>query len=145
MFYLQIYYIIYIWKYIIYIIFIIYLGFLCGSASKESTCNVEDLDSIPELGRFPGEGKGYPLQYSSLEYSMDCMVHGSQRAGHDWATFTRYYIFILFIIVKFIYFYFWLCHTRDYSCCSEQELLSSCVAQASLSRGGFSCCGAQAV
>ena len=35
-----------------------------------------DIDSIPELGRSPGEGKGYPLQYSDLENSMDCIVHG---------------------------------------------------------------------
>ena len=41
-------------------------------AGKESTCNVGDLGSIPGLGRSPGEGKGYPLQYSSLENSMDC-------------------------------------------------------------------------
>ena len=51
-------------------------AFLCGSAGKESTCNVEDLGSIPGLGRFPGEGKGYRLQYSGLENSMDCIVHG---------------------------------------------------------------------
>ena len=47
-----------------------------GSAGKESACNVEDLGSIPGLGRFPGEGKGYPLQYSGLENSMDYTVHG---------------------------------------------------------------------
>ena len=35
-----------------------------------------DLDSIPGLGRSPGEGKGYPLQCSGLENSMDCIVHG---------------------------------------------------------------------
>ena len=35
-----------------------------------------DLDLIPGLGRTPGEGKGYPLQYSGLEISMDCIVHG---------------------------------------------------------------------
>ena len=52
------------------------LGFSCGSAGKESACNVGDLDSIPGLGRSPGEGKGYPLQYSGLENSMDCIVHG---------------------------------------------------------------------
>ena len=46
-----------------------------GSAGKESACNVGDLGSIPGLGRFPGEGKGYPLQYSGLENSMDCIVH----------------------------------------------------------------------
>ena len=52
------------------------LGFPCGSAGKESTCNVGDLDLIPELGRSPEEGKGYPLQYSDQENSMDCIVHG---------------------------------------------------------------------
>ena len=49
----------------------VFLGFPCGSAGKESTCNEGDLDLIPGLGRFPGEGKGYPLQYSDLENSMD--------------------------------------------------------------------------
>jgi len=51
-------------------------GFPCGSASKESACNAGDLGLIPGLGRFPGEGKGYPLQYCGLENSMDCIVHG---------------------------------------------------------------------
>ena len=51
-------------------------GFPCGSAGKESACNVGDLGSIPGLGRSPGEGIGYPLQYSGLENSMDCTVHG---------------------------------------------------------------------
>ena len=52
------------------------MGFLCGSADKESACNAGDLGSIPGLGRSPGEEKGYPLQYSGLENSMDCIVHG---------------------------------------------------------------------
>ena len=47
-----------------------------GSAGKESACNVGDLGLIPGLGRSSGEGKGYPLQYSGLENSMDCIVHG---------------------------------------------------------------------
>ena len=38
--------------------------------------NVGDLGSIPGLGRSPGEGNGYPLQYSGLENSLDCIVHG---------------------------------------------------------------------
>ena len=46
-------------------------AFPCGSAGKESACNEGDLGSIPGLGRSPGEGKGYPLQYSGLENSMD--------------------------------------------------------------------------
>ena len=53
-----------------------HLGFPCGSAGKESACTVGDLlCSIPGLGRSPGEGKGYPLQYSGLENSMDGTVH----------------------------------------------------------------------
>ena len=52
------------------------MGFPCGSAGKESACNAGDLGSMPGLGRSPGEGKGYPLQYSGLENSMDCIVHG---------------------------------------------------------------------
>ena len=52
------------------------LGFPCGSTGKESACNAGDLGLIPGLRRSPGEGKGYPLQYSGLENSMDCIVHG---------------------------------------------------------------------
>ena len=48
----------------------------CGLAGKESVCNAGDLGLIPELGRSPGEGKGYPLQSSGLENSTDCIVHG---------------------------------------------------------------------
>ena len=51
-------------------------GFPGGSASKESTCSAGDLGSIHELGSSPGEGNGYPLQYSDLENSKDCRVHG---------------------------------------------------------------------
>ena len=54
----------------------VFLGFPCASAGKESACNVGDLRSIPGLGRSPGEGNGYPLQYSGLENSMDCVVSG---------------------------------------------------------------------
>ena len=49
------------------------LGLPCGSAGKEATCSAGDLGSIPGLGRSPGEGKGYPLQYTSLENSMKCI------------------------------------------------------------------------
>ena len=48
----------------------------CDSDSKESACNAEDLGSIPGLGKSPGGRKGYPLQYSGLENSMDFIVHG---------------------------------------------------------------------
>ena len=52
------------------------MGFPGVSAGKESACSVEDLALIPGLGRSPGEGNSYPLQYSDLENSMDCIVHG---------------------------------------------------------------------
>ena len=55
---------------------ILHLGFPGGSVGKESTCNAGDLGLIPGLGKFPGEGKGYPLQYSGLESSVDYIVHG---------------------------------------------------------------------
>ena len=54
----------------------VFLGFPCGSAGKETTCNARDLGLIPGLGRSPEEGKGYLLQYPGLENSMDCTVHG---------------------------------------------------------------------
>ena len=50
--------------------------FPCGSAGKESACSVGDLGSIPGLGRSDGEGKGYPLQDSCPDNSMDCSPWG---------------------------------------------------------------------
>ena len=46
-------------------------GFLGGSDGKESAYNTGDTGSISGFGRCPGEGNGYPLQYSCLENSMD--------------------------------------------------------------------------
>ena len=47
-----------------------------GSDGKESACSARDPGSVPGLGRTPGEGNGYPLQYYHLENSMDCIIHG---------------------------------------------------------------------
>ena len=56
-------------------------GFPGGSDGKEFSCSAGDLGSIPQLGRSPGEGNGYPLQHSCLENSMD---RGAWRATvHD--------------------------------------------------------------
>ena len=52
------------------------VGFPDSSVGKESACNAGHPGSIPGLGRSPGEGIGYPLQYSGLENSMNCIVHG---------------------------------------------------------------------
>ena len=54
----------------------VFLGFPCSSAGKESACNAGDLGLIPGLERSPREGNSYPLQYSGLENSVDCIVHG---------------------------------------------------------------------
>ena len=59
----------------------VFLGCPCGSAGKESPCNVGDLGLIPGLGRSPGEEKGYLLQYSGLENPMDCIVYEVAESG----------------------------------------------------------------
>ena len=51
----------------------VFLGCPCGSAGKESACSAGVLGSIPVLGRCPGEGKGYTVQYSGLENAMGCV------------------------------------------------------------------------
>ena len=48
---------------------------MTNSVAKESTCNAGDPGSIPGSGRSSGERNGYPLQYSGLENSLDCIVH----------------------------------------------------------------------
>ena len=59
----------------------VFLGFSCGSAGKEYACNAGDLGLIPGLGRSSGKGKGFPLQCSDLENSIDCIVHGVAKSG----------------------------------------------------------------
>ena len=54
---------------------VIQWGFPDGSLGKQSACNTGDLCSVPGLGISPGKEKGYPLLYSGLENSMDCIVH----------------------------------------------------------------------
>ena len=73
-------------------------GFPGGSDGKESACNARDMHWIPGSGKSPGEGNGYPLQYSFLENSTDRAAYGlqsmgSQRVGCDWATktYTHFY------------------------------------------------------
>ena len=68
------------------------LGFPGGSDGKESACNVGDLGLIPGLGRSPGERKGYPLQYSGLENSMDCIVRGVAKSQTRQSDFHFHYL-----------------------------------------------------
>ena len=67
------------------------LGFPGGSAGKESTCNVRDLGLIP--GRSPGEGISYPLQYSGLEKSMYCIVHGVTKSRTQLSNFYFHFLY----------------------------------------------------
>ena len=53
-----------------------FIAFPDSSVGKKSTCNAGDPSSIPGLGRSPGEGNRYPLQYSGLQNCMDCIIHG---------------------------------------------------------------------
>ena len=71
----------------------VFMDFPGSSAGKESTSNSEDLGSIPGLGRSSGEGKGYALQHSSLENSLDCIVHGASKSW-TWLTFTFTFILV---------------------------------------------------
>ena len=98
----------------------VFLDFPCGSADKESARNAGNLGSIPGLGRSPGEGKGYPLQYSDLENSMDCIVHGVAKSRTRLSHFhsfpfhlTLIFIFILFLpifsVFKKYLLFIWPC------------------------------------
>ena len=80
------------------IIFRIKKGFPGSSAGKESACNAGDLGSIPGLGRSPGEGKGYPLQYACLENSMDggawqATVHRVSKSRTQLSNFHFHFLF----------------------------------------------------
>ena len=65
------------------------MGFPGSLAGKESACSAGDPSSIPGLGRSAGEGNGYPLQYSGLENSMDCLVHGVAKNWTQLSDFHR--------------------------------------------------------
>ena len=61
------------------------------SAGEESTHNARDLGSIPGLGRSPGDGNSYPLQYSGLENSKGCIVHGVAKSQTRLSDFHFHY------------------------------------------------------
>ena len=91
------------------------LSFPGGSAGKESACSVGDLGSIPGLGRSPGEENGYPLQYSDLENSMDCRVHG---VAKSWTRLSDLHFSV--------YFMFPL-HCEDCFCVQIKFKIQKCI------------------
>ena len=76
------------------------MGFPGDSDSKESSCNAGDLGSIPGFRRSGGEENSYPLQYSGLENSMDCIVH---RVTESDERLSHAYIYINEQIHKYVY------------------------------------------
>ena len=82
------------------------LDFPGSSAGKESVCNAGDLGSIPGLGRSPGEGKGYPLQYSGLENSVDSIVHGVAKSRTSERLSLYFWLHSLVITVLILFFKF---------------------------------------
>ena len=85
--------------------------FPCGSVGKESACNAGDLGSIPGLGRSPGEGKRYPLQYSGLENSMDYTVLCTAKSQTRLSDFHFPFVlqgvqFLILLLSVFLFLYF---------------------------------------
>ena len=112
-----------------------WMGFPCGSAGKESACNAGDLGLIPGLGRCPGEGKGYPLQYSGPgEFPGLYGVTKSQ------TRLSGFHFHVLFLAVLGLH-----CSVRAFSSCGEHRALSSCGGHRALSSCGehraLSSCG----
>ena len=98
-----------------------YLGFPGGSDGKESAYNAGNLGSIPELGRSPGEGNGYPLQYSGLENSMNCMVHGVTKSRHSITIFSMPTTVMMGIEKSPV-----RCYTKCFKCIHPVNLHNSC-------------------
>ena len=84
----------------------VFLGFPCGSAGRESAPNAGDLGLIPVLGRSLGEGKGYQLQYSGLENSMDCIGHGVAKSQAQLSNFHSHSVTYLLI-------HFWVKESKN--------------------------------
>ena len=89
------------------------LGLPGGSNSKESAHNLGDLGSIPGLGRPPGEGNGYSLQYSFLENSMDRGASWAivQGVAKSWTQLRLTFSLLSLIVGKYLIFLFLLCWT----------------------------------
>ena len=86
--------------------FVIFVGFPDPSAGKESTCNMGYLGSIPGLGGPPREGKDYPLRYSGLENSMDCIDHGVAKSW-TWLSDFHFHFLLISVATKSDCLYVW--------------------------------------
>ena len=105
------------------------LGFSDSSVGKESACNTGDPGSIPGLGRAPVEGKGYPLQHSGLESSMDCIVHRVTNSRTRLSDFHFQFIFRdniydIELINSYLYIHFIFIYAKR-SCSLKSRLVST--------------------
>ena len=98
-------------------------GFPHSSIGKELSYNAGDLGLIPGLGRYSGEGKRYPLQYSGLENSMDYIVHGVAKSGIQLSDFHFHFNFTVTEINAF------LLPTNDTISTNHLQNFSSCTAE----------------
>ena len=83
----------------LYCLLLLSLGFPDSSVGKEFTCNAGDPGSIPGSGRSAGEGIDYPLQYSGLENSMDCNIHG---VAKSWTRLSDFHFITEFRISSYL-------------------------------------------
>ena len=90
-------------------------GFPCGLAGKESACNAGDLGSFAGLGRSPGKRKGYPLQYSGLQNSMDYIFHGATKSETQLSNFHFYHHTCILTIVFSSYYSFYFLQITLYT------------------------------
>ena len=110
-------------------------GFPGDSAGKEFACKVGDLNLIPGVERSPREGNGYPLRYSGLENSMDCIVHRVTKSRTRLSSFhfhlgSKPFICLLYIfywVSPFIClcFYFCVCHRYTDNCSMKHFMMTA--------------------
>ena len=86
---------------------------LVAQTVTESTCSVGNLGSIPRLGRSPGEGNGYWLQYSGLENSMDCIIHGvAESDTTEWLSLSLHFSLSIGLVLHCT----WVFRTTEFHC-----------------------------
>ena len=91
------------------------LGFPGGSSGKDSICNAGDLGSVPGFGRSPREWNSYPFQYTGLENSMECIVHGVAKSWKWWLNDFHFHFMSVCAYVLSCFSRVWLCDTMDYT------------------------------
>ena len=105
-----------------------------SSVGKESTCNAGDPSWIPGSGRSPGEGKGYPLQYSGLENSVDNIAHGVTKSRTRLNDFQFHFLASVgsFRLSPFFFFFATPCDMWDLNSLTRDRSCTNCIGRLSL-------------